>query len=106
MMTRILTISCILLAIATFAAMTINHDVTVQSTAPQLINPGDEFMVRVSIDKGALKKGAVLQQIIPDGLSASEIESEGAQFYFENQMVRFVWDNIPTKSMLVVSYKL
>ncbi len=106
MMTRILTISCILLAIATFAAMTINHDVTVQSTAPQLINPGDEFMVRVSIDKGALKKGAVLQQIIPDGFSASEIESEGAQFYFENQMVRFVWDNIPTKSMLVVSYKL
>jgi len=86
--------------------MTINHDVTVQSTAPQLVKPGDEFMVRVSIDKGALKKGAVLQQIIPDGFSASEAESEGAQFYFENQMVRFVWDNIPTKSMLVVAYKL
>jgi len=106
MMTRILTISCILLAIATFAALTINHDVTVKSTAPQLVNPGDEFMVRISIDKGALKKGAVLQQIIPDGFSASEIENEGAQFYFENQMVRFVWDNIPTKSMLVVAYKI
>ena len=67
MTTRILTITCILLAVATFAVMTAEHSVKIQTSAPQLVNPGDEFMVRISIDKAALQKGAVLQQIIPEG---------------------------------------
>ena len=106
MMTRILTISCILLAVATFAVMTVDSAVKVHSSTAQLVNPGDEFMVKVSIDKGVLKKGAVLQQAIPEGFSVSAIENEGAQFYFENQMVRFVWENMPAKPVLVIAYKM
>ncbi len=106
MMTRILTLSCILLALATFAMMSDKSNVLVHSSAPQISNPGDEFMVQISIEKGVLKKGAVLQQILPAGFTASAIENEGSQFYFENQMVRFVWDNMPDKSVLVVAYLL
>lgn len=106
MMTRILTLSCILLAIATFAVISAEPSVKIQTSAPQLVNPGDEFMVRFSIDKAALQKGAVLQQIIPEGFTASAIENEGAEFIFENQMVRFVWDKLPTKSIIVIAFKL
>lgn len=104
MMTRLLTLSCILLALATFAVMSDQSNVIVSSSTPQISNPGDEFMVRISIEKGTLKKGAVLQQILPAGFTASAIENEGSQFYFENQMVRFVWDNMPDKTVLVVAY--
>ena len=104
MMTRVLTILCILVAVVTFAGMTANQNVEIVTSAPQLVNPGDEFMIRVSIEKGSLKNGAVLQQLLPDGFTASAIESEGAKFYFENKMVRLVWDKLPTKSILVVAY--
>lgn len=106
MIKRILTLSCILLAVATFAIMTVKPAVTVKSLVPQLANPGDEFMVKVSIDKGPISKGAVLQQAIPNGFTATAIENEGAHFYFENQMVRFVWDKMPAKHTLVVAYKI
>ncbi len=105
-MIRIITICCILLAVTAFAVMTVSPSVKITSSVPQLVNPGDEFMVRVRIDKAALKKGAVLQQVLPEGLSATAIENEGATFYFENQMVRFVWDKLPEKSVLVVAYKV
>ena len=106
MMTRLLTLSCILLALATFAMMSDKPTVTIRSSAPQIVNQGDEFMVRINIEKGDLKKGAVLQQILPPGFTASPIENEGAQFYFENQMVRFVWEKMPDKTVIVLAYML
>ncbi len=105
-MTRILTLSCIFLALATFAMMSDKPTVTISTSAPQIVNPGDEFMVSINIEKGTLKKGAVLQQIIPAGFTATAIENEGSQFYFENQMVRFVWEKMPDKPVIVLAYLL
>lgn len=106
MMTRILTICCILLAAAGFAVIAVNPVVAIKSAAPQLVNPGDEFMVRIRIDKAELKKGAVFQQVLPAGFSASAILTDEAKFNFENQMVRFVWDNLPAKNSLIIAYKV
>ena len=82
MMTRILTLSCIFLALATFAMMSDKPTVTISTSAPQIVNPGDEFMVSINIEKGTLKKVAVLQQIIPAGFTATARENEGYKFYF------------------------
>jgi hypothetical protein len=95
-----------MLCLAAFAVMTVNPEVKIVSNSPDFVNPGDEFMVRISIDKGSLSKGATLQQILPVGFTASPIENENAQFYFENQMLRYVWGNLPDKSTLVIAYKI
>ncbi len=105
-MIRILTVCCILFAVAAFAVMSVESPVQITSFTPRLVNPGDEFMVRISIDKSSLRKGAVFQQVLPDGMTASPIENESAQFSFENQMVRFVWETLPEKSNLLLAYKI
>lgn len=106
MIVRILTVSCIMLCLAAFAVMTVNPEVKIHSNSPEFVNPGDEFMVRISIDKGSLSSGATLQQVLPEGFTASPIENENAQFFFENRMLRYVWGNLPDKTRLVIAYKI
>ncbi|MDG2227367.1 MAG: hypothetical protein P8L20_06500, partial [Flavobacteriales bacterium] len=70
-------------------------------------NVGKEYIVTVSIMKGNQDGFSRLKENIPSGFTASKIEAAGGVYKFTNNIVKFLWTNIPAdKSLITVSYKL
>ncbi|MCB0431091.1 MAG: hypothetical protein H6585_10950 [Flavobacteriales bacterium] len=70
------------------------------------IQPGSEFTVTVEISKSQVAGYAKLQETLPKGYSASQIETQGAIFSFVDQDVKFLWMNLPDQDHFTVSYKV
>ena len=70
-------------------------------------NNGEEYVVTVSITKGNQDGFSRLKENIPTGFTASKIEAAGGVYKFTNNIVKFLWTNIPAeKSVITVSYRL
>ncbi|MCO6481335.1 MAG: hypothetical protein J5I62_00940 [Flavobacteriales bacterium] len=65
-----------------------------------------EYLVEVTIRKGALRGFGKLQENLPIGFSAIEKSDDDAIFSMQGRMLKFVWLNLPSKSELKVSYRL
>ncbi|HET6243601.1 MAG: hypothetical protein H0V01_02150 [Bacteroidetes bacterium] len=63
-----------------------------------------EFVVEVIINKTEIGDFAKLQETLPEGFTATSIESNNAQFSFSNQIVKFVWMTLPEQNEFRVSY--
>lgn len=74
------------------------------SVAPRLV-PGDECTVIVTLHKGTATGYARLQQILPMGLTATPVETMGAKFEMEGNVVKFEWSSLPDAGTFAVSYK-
>ncbi|MCX6273769.1 MAG: hypothetical protein NTV09_01005 [Bacteroidetes bacterium] len=74
------------------------------SVAPRLV-PGDECTVTVTLNKGTATGYARLQQILPMGLTATPVETMGAKFEMEGNVVKFEWTSLPDAGTFAVSYK-
>jgi hypothetical protein len=73
---------------------------------PKVIKPGTEFTVLLSVHKSKISGTARLQQYLPNGFTASEGNSQGADFIFEEQNVKFLWSNLPKDDDFTISYKI
>lgn len=62
--------------------------------------------VTLTIHKGAVKGFARIQDSIPPGYTAAPMNSSGASFTFIGNTAKFVWQNIPSDSVITVSYQL
>ena len=80
--------------------------IKINQNFPSGIKAGDEFTVTLNINKSAIKGFARLQQDLPKGFTAFEIESKGADFIFENQRINFIWVNLPEENDFTISYKI
>jgi len=65
-----------------------------------------DFLVDVTIQKGALADFGKLVETLPEGFTAQEVQSEGAVFSFEDQKVTYIWGSMPEKPELKISYKV
>ena len=65
-----------------------------------------EFIVEVIINKSEIGEFAKLQEVLPEGFSATPMEVSDAQFAFSSRVVKFVWLNLPAKNEIKVSYKV
>ena len=65
-----------------------------------------DYIIEVSVEKGSLSGFAKLQESIPQGLNATEIENSGSSFTFSDQKVKFVWIFLPSQSQFTISYKI
>lgn len=74
------------------------------SVAPRQV-PGDECTVTVTLNKGTATGYARLQQILPMGLTATPVETMGAKFEMEGNVVKFEWTSLPDAGTFAVSYK-
>ncbi len=81
-------------------------ELSVSRKAPAEANAGDEFTVEVSITKGNMSGFARFQDILPDGFTASELNSKGGKFSFMEGKAKIVWDNMPADPQFTVSYKV
>lgn len=77
--------------------------------APASAKPGDIIAVTLSIKKCDLSCYAQYQQLLPEGLTATEISghSDNANFYFENNKVIYQWYKLPVnKGNITLKYNI
>ena len=81
-------------------------DVGIVQEMPSKMDPGTEVRVTVTINKDKISGFAKLQIDLPEGLTASAIETKGASFTFADGKVKFIWMALPTQPSFKVSYTL
>lgn len=80
--------------------------VSISSDMPTSINPGEDVVVTISIDKGDLSGFAKFTQELPKGFTATLIDGADATFSFKDQKVKFIWVSLPAVSEYSFSYKI
>ncbi len=73
---------------------------------PSTIKPGSDFTIIINVRKGEIAGTGKFQQYLPPGFTASEIQSAGSVFAFEDHSVKFFWENLPTENEFSISYNV
>ena len=84
----------------------VKNQVSCIRQVPSLINGTNEYEVTILINKGNKDKFAKIQEDIPDGFTAMPIDVKDGIFTFKDQVVKFLWMNMPADPFFTVSYKL
>lgn len=66
----------------------------------------NDMMVNILVNKGSTEKFAKIEEVLPQGYSAEAINARDAIFTFKDQVVKFLWMNLPPEQRFVVSYRL
>lgn len=80
--------------------------ITITQNVPPVLAPGSETKVVVELSKGDLTGFAKLQLDLPDGMTATAIETKGASFTFADGKAKFIWMSLPASPAFKVSYTL
>lgn len=94
-------ILCFLLV---FPVMGQNVQITME--IPRNVNAGQDFEVKLTINKGTLSDYSRFSQELPLGLTATNVNSPNADFSFEEQRVRIIWLKLPEGNTIDVVYKI
>jgi len=89
-----------------FYQLFLTDGVTVQQSVPSDLKPGSEYTIELTINKGATGGFAKLQQELPEGCTATAMESKGASFSFSGNAVKFIWTSLPSENEFKITYKV
>ena len=88
-------------------------DLEIEKRAAQLectrrppIQSGREIIIELFINKGTIDRFAKIEEFVPDGFIAGELDSKDGIFSFENQKVKILWMNLPEEQKFTVRYRL
>jgi hypothetical protein len=81
-------------------------DLKITPNSPSNVSPGSEFTFEIAITKGSVSGFAKIQQDLPPGFTASEIDSKGASFTFSDNKVKFIWMSLPPDQEFKITYKV
>lgn len=70
------------------------------------LNENNEVIVNLLINKGELRQFGKVQEQIPRGYVAKSIRSKNSIFTFKNNIIKFLWMEMPPEEQFVVTYKL
>ncbi|HEY4787533.1 MAG TPA: hypothetical protein VIH57_15855 [Bacteroidales bacterium] len=65
-----------------------------------------QYMVNILVNKESLQKFAKIEEIIPSGFTAVNVDSREGIFTFKDNKAKFLWMNLPADPYFTVSYKL
>ncbi|MBN1388021.1 MAG: SPOR domain-containing protein [Bacteroidales bacterium] len=99
-MRSIVTIILIALLSSAVASQDKSINVITQPSWP----PGTYVPVRIEIINSGLNDFARFYQDLPQGFSVRKGNSSGADFYWENNQVNFVWVKMPQDKIIRISY--
>ncbi|MBI1266256.1 MAG: hypothetical protein GC193_02370 [Cryomorphaceae bacterium] len=80
--------------------------VIIEDNTPSTMAPGEERRIDVTINKGEVEGFAKLQIDVPEGMTATAGETNGASFTFSNQKIKFIWMSLPAEQEFTVNYHL
>jgi hypothetical protein len=78
----------------------------VEQNVPAHVEPGNEFIVTLTVHKGHQSGFARLQQFLPAGCKAEAVQTEKAQFINDEGSAKFIWISLPAAETFTVSYKI
>jgi len=81
-------------------------DVSVSTNIPKQMNPGDEFVAEITINKGSISGFVKFQQDFPEGFLITEVDSKGGNFSFVENSIKIVWISFPSDNEVKIKYKL
>ena len=64
------------------------------------------YLVTLLINKDAVRKFAKIEETVPEGYTATNLDSKGGIFEFSNQVARILWMDLPLEPYFMVTYKL
>lgn len=73
---------------------------------PENVNAGDEFTYELTVSKPGISGFAKIQQELPEGFTAEQIETKGASFSSAGGVVKFIWMSLPSEDEFTISYKV
>jgi hypothetical protein len=73
---------------------------------PSSAAPGTDFEIEVTVKKLGVSGFAKLQVDLPGGLTATEMESKGASFTFNNHSVKYIWTALPSEEEFTIKFKV
>ncbi|MFW5781608.1 MAG: hypothetical protein ACOCXD_03500, partial [Bacteroidota bacterium] len=80
--------------------------VKLKINAPQTVQAGEEFIVRVKLAKSDLESFSRYSQPLPAGLRAEPLDVANADFTFQENRIRMIWLKLPEGDSLEFSYKV
>ena len=85
---------------------TVSDKVTCIRQTPYKYKTGNDIMVNLLVYKRDMNKFAKIEEQIPAGFDAVEVESREGLFTFKEGVAKFVWMNLPLEKGFTVSYRL
>ncbi|MCB0396442.1 MAG: hypothetical protein KDD36_07300 [Flavobacteriales bacterium] len=106
-MIKTLLIAIHLLLVSLFQWLSIMvNDVTITQNFPATVKAGETFTVDITIVKGELAGLAKLQQDLPEGFTATQVNTANATFSFKDRSVKFIWMSLPPDAAMKISYEV
>ena len=81
-------------------------EVGVKIDTPTEVVAGNEFQVKVTIDKGKIESFSRFLQELPAGLKATSVNSSNADFTFRENKVRVIWLKMPETESVTITYTI
>ncbi len=73
---------------------------------PVWMQEDNMFLVTLLVNKEAIQKFAKIEENVPEGYTAANIDSKGGIFTFKDQQAKFIWMDLPAEPYFTVTYKL
>lgn len=73
---------------------------------PQWIEGQNEYIVNLLVNKEKIQKFAKIEEIVPQGFTALNVNSRDGIFTFKDGKAKFLWMSLPADNYFIVSYKL
>jgi hypothetical protein len=100
-MYKFFTLTLLLLTANLFA-----QEVTATQKIPKSALPGTDFTIETTVNRARVTGFMKFFQEIPEGFTASEIESKGGTFTFADGGAKIVWISPPADDIFTISYKI
>lgn len=93
----------LLLLISSSAA---GQEITATQKIPASAMPGTDFIVETTVSRGTVTGFMKFFQELPEGYTATDIESKGGSFTYADNGAKIVWLAPPNEETFVISYKV
>ncbi len=73
---------------------------------PVWMQEDNVFLVTLLVNKDVISKFAKIEEKIPVGYTAVNVDSKGGIFTYKDQLAKFIWMDLPAELYFTVTYKL
>jgi len=86
--------------------MLISQELTATQNFETTVKPGGSLKIEITINKGAITGFMKFSQDLPEGYTASLVDSKGGSFSYADNMAKIVWISPPSDQSFTVSYNV
>ena len=82
------------------------HKLAVFRDKPVMAADGSGYIVHLLVSRAQVEKLARIEENIPTGFVAENVDGKGAIFSFKNGQVKYIWMTLPEDPLFVVTYRI